>query len=148
MVPLGFERQSTSSPLLSYPYAKTREALEQLKRHSDWDACYGLKMEFIDPTSGSPAISTISTFVQLMPNGFSSAPYKSTESTIFSIIEGRGTIECTSASGVTTFRYSPRDIIAIPSWNAYTVMCETESIFFCASDRVTKQKLGIWKESR
>ena len=57
-VALGSTTTGQTSPL-RYPYDRVREALEQLKEHSEWDTCHGLKREYVDPTTGSPAVPTI-----------------------------------------------------------------------------------------
>ena len=52
--PSAFERGTGASPVFAYPFDYAYEALEHLRAHSDWDACHGVKMEYIDPTTGGP----------------------------------------------------------------------------------------------
>ena len=91
LLPVGFKRGAGASPVFSYPYARARETLEHLKRQTEWDACHGLKMEYIDPTTGGPAIPTISTFLQLVPRAFATAPYATTASAVYCVVAGSGT---------------------------------------------------------
>ena len=56
--PSAFKRGAGASPVFAYPFDYAYEALEHLRAHSDWDACHGVKMEYIDPTTGGPAIPT------------------------------------------------------------------------------------------
>ena len=65
---------SKTSPIFNYPYAYTREALEQAKARNEWDACHGLKLKFSNPETGDFAMPTIGTFIQLLPKGFKTAP--------------------------------------------------------------------------
>lgn len=146
MVPADRSTRRPSAPLLTYPYARTREALEHLKGASRWDPCHGLRMEFVDPTTGQAAIPTISTFMQLVPAGFRSAPYRSTEGSIFCAIEGTGSITVGAGDTRSELAYAPRDIVVVPCWQPHEISASDESIFFVASDRVTQQKLGIWWE--
>lgn len=148
MAPAGVTAPRTACPLRTYPYARTREALEHLKQRSELDSCHGLKMEFIDPTSGQSAIPTISTFMQLLPAGFATSPYRSTEGAVFCVVEGSGTVTIENRDAQIEFRYAPRDIFVVPCWQSYAVTAAEESIFFSTSDRVIQQKLGIWRESR
>jgi gentisate 1,2-dioxygenase len=141
-------RRGSASPVFSYPYARARAVLEHLRAHSEWDPHHGLRMEYIDPTSGGAAIPTISTFLQLLPQSFTTARYQSTDATIFSVVEGRGTIMAGLEPAMTRFDYEPRDIFVIPSWIPYTIATQEESIIFRASDRVVQQKLGVWRERR
>ena len=54
MRPVGALPDHIDSPIFSYPYAKSRETLEKLRNQSEWDPYFGLKLEYIDPTSGVP----------------------------------------------------------------------------------------------
>lgn len=148
MVPEGYERQSSYSPIFSYPYGRSREALDQLKKHGPLDLCHGLRMEYIDPTTGGPAMPTISTFIQLLPQGFQGTRYRSSEGTVFSVIEGRGRFKIDIGDETQTFTFQPRDILVIPCWYRYAIEAESESVIFSASDRVVQEKCGVWREWR
>ena len=83
-------RRSGTSPIFNYPYDRTREALEQLRRREAWDPCHGLKMRYTNPVTGDHAMPTMGTFIQLLPKGFDGRRYRSTDATVFVAIEGRG----------------------------------------------------------
>ena len=42
------------------------------------------------PSNGGHAIPTMATFMQLIPKSFSGNSYKSTDGTIYSVVEGSG----------------------------------------------------------
>ena len=84
------KRTSKTSPIFNYPYRYTREALEQARTRDEWDACHGLKLKFSNPETGDFAMPTIGTFIQLLPKGFKTARYRSTDATVFAAIEGKG----------------------------------------------------------
>ncbi len=67
LLPVDEKRSSKTSPIFSYPYSHTREALEQAKARNEWDACHGLKLKFSNPETGDFAMPTIGTFIQLLP---------------------------------------------------------------------------------
>src|SRR5881398_3713788 len=90
LLPVDQKRISRTSPIFNYPYAHTREALEQAKTSNEWDACHGLKLKFSNPETGDFAMPTIGTFIQLLPKGFETARYRSTDATVFAAIEGNG----------------------------------------------------------
>ena len=146
MRPVDYRRGGAASPVFSYPYARTREALEHLKQDSDWDPCHGLKMEYIDPTSGGPAIPTLSTFMQLLPTGFETESYRSTAGTIYCVVEGSG--ELLVDSEHQPLAYQPWDIFVVPSWQPFRLSAKTESIIFSTSDQAIQTKLGFWREQR
>lgn len=143
MLPVGFEKPK-SSPVFHYPYAEYREALETMKSSTEWDPNLGLKLEFINPADGGPVMPTISAFVQMMPKGFSSAPYQSTDSTVITVVEGRGKVTI----GEVSYTLQPRDIFVVPSWHKHVFDAEDDLILFVYSDKGMQEKLGIWNDQR
>jgi gentisate 1,2-dioxygenase len=148
MLPVTYRRSSNSSPIFSYPYSRSREVLERLKASCELDPCHGLKMAYIDPTTGDTAIPTISTFIQLLPPNFRTQPYRTTSGTVCCVVEGRGSVSVQTAEATETFEYAPRDIFVLPSWQPFVLEAAEESVLFSASDAAMQQKLGIWREHR
>ena len=144
MLPVDFEQRELASPIFNYPYARSREALETLKREQDWDPCHGLKLRYVNPADGGFAMPTISAFLQLLPGGFRTVPCRSTDATVFVPVEGRGR----SSIGGQVFEWEPRDIIVAPSWQWVEHEADAEAVLFSYSDRVAQQKLGFWREQR
>jgi len=133
-----------TSPVFSYPYARTREALETMRRTREWDRWHGLKMKYVNPVDGGYAMPSIATFIQLLPKGFASAPYRATDSTVFVCTEGRGRTKV----GDETLAWGPRDVFVVPSWTACTHEAGEDSVLFSFSDRVAQEKLGFWREEK
>jgi gentisate 1,2-dioxygenase len=148
MLPVGFKRLSTTSPIFSYPYARARETLDHLKAQTEWDPYHALKMEYIDPTTGGPAIPTISTFLQLVPKGFTTRAYATTAGTVFCVVTGRGQVAIGDGEARRQFDYQPRDVWAVPSWQELTIHADDESVLFSASDEAVQRKFGLWRERR
>ena len=144
LVPVDFEAASKTSPVFNYPYAEARASLEALRRSGDWDPCHGLKMRYINPVTGDWAMPTIGTFLQLLPKGFETRPYRSTDGTIFCAFEGRGR----AIVGDATFDWEARDIFVVPSWAPYRFEAAEESVLFSFSDRPVQEKLGFWRQRR
>ena len=69
LVPIEHAHRRPTSPIFSYPYDRTREALEAMRRAEDPSPWFGYKMRYINPLTGGDAIPTISTFMQLFPTG-------------------------------------------------------------------------------
>ena len=59
MLPVDFEAHELASPIFNYPYARSREALEAMRRQQEWDPCHGLKMRYVNPVDGGFAMPTI-----------------------------------------------------------------------------------------
>lgn len=144
MLPLGYEKATPTSPIFNYPYAQAREALEQLRVRGDWDPWHGLKMRYVNPLDGGWAMPTIGTCLQLLPKGFSTQPYRSTDATVFVGVEGSGTIEIDGES----FAWAPRDVVVVPSWREVVHRAEEDAVLFSYSDRPVQEKLGLWRERR
>jgi len=144
MLPVDFVPRTRTSPIFSYPYERSREALRVLLRDGELDACHGIKLRYINPATGGHAMPTMATFLQLLPAGFRSASYRSTEGSIFSVAEGSGRVRV----GDVVFAFSPRDVFVIPSWCPYTFEAEGETVLFSFSDRPALEALGLLRESR
>jgi gentisate 1,2-dioxygenase len=136
------------SPIFSYPYERSRDALEQLRRTGEWDPTAGLKLEYIDPTRGGSAMPTISTFLQLLPKGFSGARYRTTENTVYSVVEGTGRAIVGDGDDAVVLSWKPRDIFAIPCWVPHRLESDADATLFSFSDRTAQVKLGIWRDDR
>lgn len=137
-----------TSPIFSYPYARTREALHQLERDSAVDAWDGIKLRYTNPLTGGWAMPTIGTCMQLLPQGFAGKPYRQTDGTVFSVVEGTGKAMITSHNGSQEFVFDPRDHFVVPSWHTLQLSSNTGCILFSYSDRPVHEALGIYKEER
>lgn len=133
-----------TSPIFSYPYSRSRETLDTLARNEDPDACHGWKMRFVNPLTGAFAMPTIGSFVQLLPRGFTSHPYRSTDATVYSVVEGIGKVKIDTQS----FAFGPRDTFVVPSWHAASFQAQSECVLFSYSDRPAQVALGLWREKR
>lgn len=145
LAPLDYTPAGKTSPIFSYPYARSRETLAAISGSQDPDPCHGWKMQFINPLTGGYAMPTIGSFIQLLPARFASQAYRSTDGTIWSVVEGRGTVTI----GTETYAFEPRDTFVAPPW--YPVRYETgseEAVLFSFSDRPAQTALGLWREKR
>ncbi|MBW8907336.1 MAG: gentisate 1,2-dioxygenase, partial [Betaproteobacteria bacterium] len=133
-----------TSPIFNYPYARSRESLELLSRDQDPDLCHGWKMQFINPLSGGHAMPTIAAFIQLMPARFQSQAYRSTDGTIYSVVEGGGRVSI----GTESFDFEPRDTFVVPSWTPLRIEATSETVLFSFSDRPGQEAMGLWREKR
>lgn len=144
MLPVDFAQTNPASPIFNYPYSRSREALDNMKAQQEWDPCHGLKMRYVNPVDGGWAMPTMATFLQLLPKGFKTAAYRSTDATVFVPTEGRGR---TTIDGH-VIEWGPRDIFVAPSWKWITHEADDEAVIFSYSDRAAQQKLGLFREDR
>jgi gentisate 1,2-dioxygenase len=144
VAPLAHDHRSQTSPLFNYPYARTRETLAEMAKTAAPDSHMGHAVKYTNPLTGDYAIPTIATHMTLFQAGFEANPYRSTDSTVFVCMEGKG---ATTIAGE-VFDWGPRDVLVVPSWAQHTHKAEKESVLFSYSDRGVQQKLGLWREAR
>jgi gentisate 1,2-dioxygenase len=144
LLPVGYERKGNCSPIFNYPYERTRETLEQMRKYEQWDSYHGLKVQYVDPTSGDFAMPTIGTFMQLLPKGMKTQPYRSTDGTVYTPVEGKGRTVIAGQA----FEWKKRDVFVVPSWLSHYHEADDEAVLFSFSDRPVQKKLGLWREQR
>jgi gentisate 1,2-dioxygenase len=144
LLPVGHKAASLNSPVFNYPYARTREALHALMQAGAPDAHHGHLMRYVNPVDGGWAMPTMATMVRLIPAGFATRAYRSSDSAVFLVLEGRGRVEI----GAQMFDLAPHDVFVVPGWLSYTLRASTDLVLFTYSDRVAQEKLGFFREQR
>ena len=71
LMPVEYRPQRRASPLLAYPYDRTREALDRVARDEPLHPAHGAKMRYANPNDGGYVYPTLAVFIQWMPKGFS-----------------------------------------------------------------------------
>lgn len=145
LLPVDHKGDTGASPLFRYPYRPTREALRQMQRAGDLDACHGIKMRYTNPATGRSPMTTIAPFIQLLPRGFVTAPYRSTDATVFVVVEGHGRTRIGPDFSVD---WHPRDVFVAPSWKRVVHEAAGEAVLFSFSDRPVQEALHLFREER
>jgi gentisate 1,2-dioxygenase len=144
LLPVDWRPAVKTSPIFNYPYERSRESLAVLAHNEDPDPCHGHKMRYVNPANGDWAMPTIGTCLQLLPKGFETRPYRSTDAAVFVAVEGEGE----SRVGDQILKWQPRDIFVVPSWMAVSHHAQSDAVLFSYSDRPVQEKLGLWREQR
>ena len=144
LLPVDQVYGTLTSPVFNYPYARTREALDQLARFREINAWHGHKMRYVNPVNGSWAMPTLATWMQLLPQGFETRPYRSTDGTVFTVVEGTGSTRV----GDQIFEWGPHDIFVVPSWTSVQHLGHSDAVLFSYSDRAVQDKLDLFREER
>jgi gentisate 1,2-dioxygenase len=142
MLPVDYTPARLSSPIFNYPYARSREALEQLRRNGPVHPCHGVKLRYVNPASGASPMPTVAAFLQLLPKGFSGAVSRQTDAAVYAGVEGHGRVHI----GAQVFDWRPRDVFVVPSWMPVRHEADTDAVLFSFSDRPAQQALGLWRE--
>ena len=79
-----------------------------------------------------------------MSPGNQARDYRSTDATVFTVVEGSGR---TTIDGK-VFEWDPKDIFVVPSWKWTSHEAVEDAVIFSYSDRVAQKKLGLWREDR
>ncbi|MBU6502769.1 MAG: gentisate 1,2-dioxygenase [Burkholderiales bacterium] len=137
-----------TSPIFSYPYERSREALHKLERDAPADAWDGVKLRYINPLTGGSPMPTMATFLQRLPAGFGGKPWRQTDGAVFSVVEGHGEVLIERDAQSQRFEYGPRDHFVIPSWHTARLNSSAGCVLFSFSDRPVQQALGIHREER
>ena len=141
-----------TSPLFSYPFARSREALHTLERDTPVDAWDGFKLRYVNPLTGGAPMPTMATFMQRLPAGFCGKAYRQTDGAVFSVVEGSGTAYIESPQcapgGALRFEFTARDHFVVPSWHTLRLDSDAGCVLFSFSDRPVQQALGLHKEER
>lgn len=152
MLPMRFDAKAApfgqTSPIFSYPYARTREALHHLEQHADIDAWDGVKLRYVNPATGGSPMPTMATFMQRLPAGFAGKPWRQTDGAVFSVVEGSATVRLSRGDKTWVFEAGPRDHFVIPSWHTAQLLSQPGCVLFSFSDRPVHQALGIHQEER
>jgi gentisate 1,2-dioxygenase len=149
LLPVDQRGGGASSPVFNYPFDRTRDALERMRRSNEWDPCHGLKMRYANPVTGGHAMATMGSFVQLLPKGFSTSAYRATDATVFVPIEGHGRSVIALAAGQEVeIPWGKRDVFVVPSWHRVRHEAMEDAVLFSFSDRPIQEALHLFREDR
>ncbi|WCP16280.1 Gentisate 1,2-dioxygenase (plasmid) [Sphingobium sp. AntQ-1] len=144
LLPYGFARQEPRSPVFWWPYSRTCEALAAMRATDPIDPSLGLRMDFVDPTSGRSPFKTMTASMSLFPAGFRGAAYRSVSGAVMTVVEGQGTVRV----GDTEWTVGKNDVFVVPSWNWHSFSADEDLTIFSFSDEVLQRHLGFWRDER
>ena len=81
-------------------------------------------------------------FMQWLPKGYAGRPSRSTDGTVYCVVEGRGN----ALVGESRFDIVPHDVFVVPSWEFSQLKAATDCVLFSYSDRAAQEALGFWRE--
>ena len=130
------------SPILSYPYERTRELLEELSKDGEPHPSHGWRLRYTDPVTWRDPFPSMAAFMQQLPKGFAGTNCRSTDGTVYCVVEGKGSVDI----GATHLEFAPHDVFVVPSWEPYRLAAGTDCVLFSYSDRAAQEALGFWRE--
>jgi gentisate 1,2-dioxygenase len=142
LIPDEFTSDGFSTPVLIYPYERTREALDKLSSTGKPHPAHGYRLRYANPATGKHPFATMAVFMQRLPAGFAGQTYRSTGGSVFAVHRGKGTAQV----GDETFALSTHDVFVVPAWAPYSFAAESDLELFSYSDRAGQEALGYWRE--
>lgn len=142
MLPLDHQPRTIASPVLHYPYDRSRAALAHLAKTTDPHPVHGIKLRYANPSTGRHPFTTMATFMQVLPKAFRGAAYRTTEGGVYHVVEGGGRV----FAGDKVMTVGPRDTFVVPGWVTHRFEADDETVLFSYSDRAGQEALGFWRE--
>jgi len=142
MAPVRRLHTRASSPIFNYPYERSREALDTLRRQEEIDPWVGVKLRYINPLNGGSPMPTIGACMQLLPAGFTGRAHRSTDGTVYSVVEGSGTAVINGQR----YDFDPSDTFVVPSWATLAFEAPQDVVLFSFSDRPVLEAIGLLRE--
>ncbi len=150
MMPVRYDApHGATSPIFCYPYAPSKAALLALAAAEPPDAWDGVKLAYVNPATGGPAITTMATYLQWIPPSTVTRPARTTAGTVVSVVEGRGTVVIAPGRAAPVrYEIGPKDHFVVPSWAAMHVESREALVLFSYSDAPVQRALGILRGER
>lgn len=130
------------SPIYSYRYDRIRPALMAMAASEPAHPQHGWKMVYSNPRDGGHVLPTIAAFLQYLPKGMVTQDWRSTESSVFAVVEGSGVARIGGAE----FAFAPNDVFVVPNWMFLALESAVDCVLFSFSDRAAQERLGIWSD--
>ena len=134
------------SPLLGYPWGKTREALVNAAKVTDGTPWDGVIMEYVNPVTGGSVMPTMGAHMQMLQPGQATQSHRHTGSVVYHVAEGRGH----SIIGGQRFDWQEHDIFCVPSWAWHEHANDDQNnpaFLFSFNDFPMINSLALWAES-
>jgi gentisate 1,2-dioxygenase len=126
LMPVDADHASLNSPIFNYPYARSLEALDAMRKGRDPDPCHGWKLRYTNPLTGGDAMPTMATLHPAPRARGNDALPRDRRYSLRLHREGAGQ----SRIGDETISWGPRDIFVAPSWAPVVHEVAEEAVLF------------------
>lgn len=136
---MGASSSPVHSPLLRYRWTETERTLESLHQARGGPM---ISLEFVNPLTGSPAVSTFACEMHRLYPGERTSSRRKTGSSVYIVFQGSGRLVI---NGV-LFEWGPGDTFVIPSWASVDFEANVRADLFAISDRPVLQALHLYRD--
>ena len=137
-------QESGESPLLKYAWSEARPALMDLGA-DDESPFDGTMLEYVNPVTGGPALTTMASFLQRLRPGQKTQAHRHSTSSVYLAVEGHGR----TVIDKQVFPWGPGDVFALPTWAVHAhenSSVSEDAILFSFSDAPVMKVLGWYRE--
>ncbi len=124
-----------------FPFIEMAKSLQDLVGTTP-NLAHAYKLRYTDPVTQNDPLTTVSAFMQFLPDEFVGQSYRSTENTVFNVFQG----SCVLEVGGQRYYLSKHDVFVVPSWETYRFESCENTYLFSFTDRAAQQTLGFWRE--
>lgn len=128
-----------------YKWRDTEPALRDLAATPAMRDRYdGYLLEYRNPVSGGPTMTTIQCAVQLLPGNQETQSHRHTSTVMYHVFRGQGTTQI----GEQHFEWRQGDTFVVPLWHAHRHMNSSadDAILFSMSDAPALKALGLFRQ--
>ena len=130
------------TPMIHYRGADVREALDALRSEAG-DPYEGIKLQFVNPVTGTPVYPTMNYAAQMLRPGEETQAKRETCNTFVVVLEGKGKTEI----GGQTFDWEPNDIMVLPNflWRRHINTGKSDAVLYTVSDSALMKNIGQYR---
>jgi gentisate 1,2-dioxygenase len=142
--PLGVARAEHISPLHSYPWAQTEQALHELATVTA-DPFDDIALEYTNPTTGGHVLPTLACQIQMLRPGVHTMAHRHSTSAIHHVFKGHGH---TIVDGV-QMDWEEGDFFSLPPWAVHEHVNgskDKEAVIYSSTDIPIFESLGLLRE--
>ena len=129
---------------MRYPWAEAKRQIEARSGEAP-DPQSGITLEYLDPTSGGPALKSLSCRLTCLPPGYSGRPWRRSASSISFVIEGDGKL----VTDENEVAWEKHDSFAVPNWlwHRHVNASRTNpALIFSITDQPILESFGLYRE--
>lgn len=144
LMPAGETWSKRYSPLLKYEWEPTYEALQRYAQVTDGSLYDGIHMEYVNPFTGGPPMSTMGASMQLLRPAEHTKAHREVGSFVYQCAKGSGY----SIVGGKRLDWKERDIFVVPSWMWHEHVNgsdKDDACLFSFNDLPAMRALGLYR---
>lgn len=139
LVPETDAERTPYSPMMRYPWERTRETLDLTPESPDGSR----RLRYINPVDGGPVIATLDSYAWRLDAKRATAETRTTANAVFCVAEGEGV----STIGDQTIEWKKHDVFTVPQWNWTKHEARSENAYlFTFTDREVMRRLHFLRD--